>query len=70
MTSERNKIPSVVGAAPRFFTISDIAEFLDVSPRSVRRWIKSGELPVHRFGAAVRIAERDLLAFVAVHREG
>jgi hypothetical protein len=37
--------------SPRFFTVSDIANCLDVAPRSVWRWIKSGDLPVHRFGA-------------------
>jgi excisionase family DNA binding protein len=56
-------------ATPRFFTISDVADFLDVSPRSVQRWIKSGDLPVHRFGGAVRISDTDLWAFLATHRE-
>ena len=59
-----------VSAAPRFFTIGDVANFLDVSARSVRRWIKSGDLPVHRFGGVVRILESDLRAFAATHREG
>ena len=57
-------------ATPRFFTISDIAEFFGVSTRSVRRWIKSGDLPAHRFGAAVRIAEADVRAFIIHHRAG
>ena len=55
---------------PKFFTTDQIAECLDVSPRTVRRWIKSGDLPVHRFGAAARISEVDLRAFLAIHREG
>jgi excisionase family DNA binding protein len=59
-----------VSAAPRFFTISDIADFLGVSPRSVRRWVKLGDLPVHRFGAVVRISDVDFRAFAATHREG
>jgi excisionase family DNA binding protein len=56
-------------ATPRFFTISDVADFFDVSSRSVRRWIKSGDLPVHRFGGVVRISDSDLRAFAATHRE-
>jgi excisionase family DNA binding protein len=68
MTSRRDNHPA---RAPRFFTISYIAEFFDVSVRSVRRWVKSGDLPVHRFGArAVRVSESDLKAFAAAHREG
>ena len=57
-------------ALPRFFTIGDVANFLEVSSRTVRRWIKTGALRVHRFGSAVRISEADVLAFIATHREG
>lgn len=53
-----------------FCTIKTVAERLGVSTRTVRRWIERGELVAHRFGSAVRIAECDLLAFLAVHREG
>lgn len=53
-----------------FCTIKMVAERLGVSTRTVRRWIKRGELVAHRFGSAVRVADRDLLAFLAVHREG
>ena len=53
----------------RFFTIAAVAEFLDVSERTVRRWIKRGELVAHHIGAVVRIAESDLKAFIARHRD-
>jgi excisionase family DNA binding protein len=56
-------------APPRFFTISAVANFLDVSARSVRRWIATAALPIHRFGGAVRISESDLSAFIAKHRK-
>jgi excisionase family DNA binding protein len=52
----------------RFITIAEVAERLDVSTRTVRRWIKSGDLLVHRFGVVVRIAKGDLQAFLAAHR--
>jgi excisionase family DNA binding protein len=54
----------------RFFTITEVAESLHVATRTVRRWIKAEDLPVHRVGGVVRIAEGDLRAFLAVHREG
>ena len=58
-------------ALPSFCTIGQVAEALGVSTRTVRRWIANGALAVQRFdGAVVRIAERDLLGFLAVHREG
>jgi excisionase family DNA binding protein len=53
----------------KFFTIADVADFLGVSVRTVRRWIKSGALVAHHFGTAVRIAESDLKAFIARHRD-
>lgn len=53
----------------RFFTIREVAERLEVATRTVRRWIKSGDLVAHRFGGAVRIAESDLKAFLARHRD-
>jgi excisionase family DNA binding protein len=53
----------------RFFTIAAVAEFFGVTPRTVRRWIKSGELVAHHFGSVVRIAESDLKAFIARHRD-
>jgi excisionase family DNA binding protein len=52
----------------KFFTIADVAERLDVVTRTVRRWVKSGDLLVHRFGGVVRIAEGDLQAFLTAHR--
>jgi excisionase family DNA binding protein len=53
----------------KFFTIAEIAERLHVSTRTVRRWIKEYDLIAHRVGGVVRIAENDLRAFLATHRE-
>jgi excisionase family DNA binding protein len=53
----------------KFFTIDQVADFLGLSPRSVRRLINGHQLPVHRFGRAARIAEADLRAYIATHRE-
>lgn len=60
---------SATGAGPRFFTVPAVAALLAVSVRTVRRWIKNGELTAYRFGTAVRVAEADLQAFFARHRQ-
>jgi excisionase family DNA binding protein len=52
----------------RLRTIDEAAELLNVSPRTVRRLIESGALPVHRLGRLVRIADGDLAAFLAASR--
>lgn len=53
----------------KFFTIEEVAEFLSLSTRSVWRLIEHHQLSAHRFGRAVRIAETDLRAYIATHRE-
>ena len=53
---------------PRFLSASAVAQQLGVSTKSVRRWIESGELHVHRFGRRLRIADEDLAAFIAMRR--
>jgi excisionase family DNA binding protein len=56
-------------ALPKYYTIKAVAEAVDVSPRTVRRWIAKGYLVVHRVDGVVRIADDDLGAFLALHRE-
>jgi excisionase family DNA binding protein len=41
----------------KFFTIAEVAAFVGVSVRTVRRWIERKKLVAYYFGAAVRIAE-------------
>ena len=52
----------------RFYTVSQVANLLAVSSRSVRRWIAARELLAHKFGCQVRISEIDLRAFVEWRR--
>lgn len=53
-----------------YLTIPEAAQRLAVSQRFIQRLIASGELPVHRFGRAVRIkrATLDQLGDDAAHR--
>jgi len=66
MQNSPNPTPSV----PRWWTPKQIAKTLQVTPRTVQRWITSGALPVHRFGRAVRIASKDFETFIANGRSG
>ena len=51
-----------------WWTPKQIAETLQVTPRTVARWIASGALPAHRFGRSVRIADADFKEFIANSR--
>lgn len=56
-------------ALPRLVTVDATADALGLSAKSIRRMIDRGDLPVHRSGRAVRIAEPDLLAYLAQTRK-
>ena len=45
-------------------TISEIAEQLKVSNRTVRNWIESGKLKGFRFGLQYRIKKEDFEEFI------
>ncbi len=55
---------------PRFYSVHEIAEQLDVCERTVRRWITANELGAHKLGRAVRVSDSDLRDFLARHRNG
>jgi excisionase family DNA binding protein len=47
--------------APHFFSVAKVAAILEVSAKTVRRWIARGDLRVHQLGRQLRIAEEDLM---------
>jgi excisionase family DNA binding protein len=56
--------------ADQFYTAEDVAEILNVSKRTVCRYIKSKMLIVHKFGRPTRIADSDLRDFIDRSRRG
>ncbi len=54
---------------PSFFTERTLADFLAVSDRTVRNWIRRGELPSYKLGAARRIDPADVEDFLARNRD-
>jgi len=55
---------------PKFYTIAQIADFVDVSTRTVRRWIERKLLVAHTISGLVRISDTDFQAFLAAHPDG
>ncbi len=45
-------------------SVADVAELLDVHPRTVRRLIAAGGLTAHRIGGVVRVSDHDLRAYL------
>jgi excisionase family DNA binding protein len=52
----------------KFYTITQIADCVEASTRTVRRWIKNKLLIAHKIDGLVRISEADFQAFLATHR--
>jgi excisionase family DNA binding protein len=52
-----------------FFSPRSLAEYLEVSERTVREWLEQGTLPSYRFGGSRRIAADDVDTFVSQRRE-
>jgi excisionase family DNA binding protein len=49
-----------------YLKVEKAALLIDVSPWTIRKWIKERKLRIYRFGGAVRIRESDLMAFASV----
>jgi excisionase family DNA binding protein len=50
--------------ADGYLSIAHAAAFADVAPGTLRRWIRSGRLPVRRAGRVYRIARAELEDFL------
>lgn len=57
------------GTAPTFFTERSLAVYLAVSDRTIRNWIRRGELPSYKLGASRRIDPADVDDFLARNRD-
>jgi excisionase family DNA binding protein len=64
MKSRKSASPTV----PRLLTVPESANALNMSERTVWRWIEAGELETYRLGRAVRVAEDELVRFLASRR--
>ena len=52
----------------RGLSITEVADRLGVSHKTVRRRLADGDLHHHRIGGVIRIADEDLAAFLAERR--
>jgi len=63
MKTERPKSPT------KFYTIEQIAECVEASTRTVRRWIKQGLLVAYRMNGLLRVSAADFQKFLDDHRD-
>ena len=67
MTSDTNHTPEQI--LPGLLTIKQAAKHFQVSTKTIRRWVETGDLVAHRFGRQWRISDTDLHIFIRMRRE-
>lgn len=64
----RSDYQSLLPGVPRLLTVKETARALNVSEKTVRRWIAVGALVAHRLGRQLRISAADMESFIKAHR--
>jgi excisionase family DNA binding protein len=59
-----------VDLATPLLSIRNVAEHCQVSTRTVRRWLNTGELTAYQLGVQWRISTKDLDTFLRLRRFG
>lgn len=67
--SDRGGVRENSAQSEPFFTERTLAAYLAVSDRTIRSWIRRGELPSYKLGASRRIDPADVDAFLGARRE-
>ena len=62
--------PAATAPLRPLLTVPEVAALLRLSPRSIRRLIDDGRLPIVRLGRAIRIRPQDVEALVASSGQG
>lgn len=55
---------------PRMLTVREVAEYLQVTTRTVYEWTARGELPCIRISNRLRFLHSDVLRWVEQRKEG
>ena len=72
--SPRSRPADVGTAAPAFgerlLTLREVAAFLQLNERTIRRWIVTQRFPCVHLGTRLRFSQRNVLRWVSAREEG
>jgi excisionase family DNA binding protein len=51
-----------------FYTTAELADFLKLKPRTIQRWVDSGQLKAYVFGRKYRIKGEDFERFLETYK--
>jgi excisionase family DNA binding protein len=55
---------------PQLLTLEEVANFLRLHPRTLRRLVAGGRIPCMRIGRAIRFVQGDVFAWLQARKEG
>lgn len=55
---------------PRLLTLSEVAAYFRVNPKTVRRWVATRRIPCVRLGTRLRFDPGDIVSWVRQRKEG
>ena len=61
----RAALSEVAPAPPKYLTVAQAAEVLQMTPGGVRKWITSGHLKAYTFGKVTRVRRDELDALLS-----
>jgi excisionase family DNA binding protein len=64
----KNKNMSTIIEGIKFYTISETAKALRVTPQTIRAWIKQGKINSQRIGRPILITENNLKEFLQANK--
>ena len=64
----KNKNMSTIIEGIKFYTISETAKALRVTPQTIRSWIKQGKINIQRIGRPILITENNLKEFLHANK--
>ena len=62
------EIESLLESYPDMLTVNEVATVLRVHPRSIQRWVRSGQVDAVRMGRSYRIARKDVVQWMVAAR--
>ena len=65
---QKNKTMSTIIEGIKFYTISETAKALRVTPQTIRAWIKQGKINSQRIGRPILITENNLKEFLQANK--
>ena len=62
-----NPVETPEPAKPKWFSIKDAAQYLDVGEQTVYRWMREGKITYRRIGDSIRFLREDLDTLIEIY---